>query len=46
MMNTRKPPLDDIRVRKALRLLFDRQTLIDKLMYNAYTPETRSFPEV
>ena len=38
-MNSRRPPLDDIRVRKALRMLFDRQKLIEKLMYNAYLPQ-------
>jgi len=38
-MNTRRPPLDDVRVRKALRMLFDRQKLIEKLMYNAYFPQ-------
>ncbi len=36
-MNTRKPPYNDIRVRKALFLLFDRQRAVRTLMYNAYT---------
>jgi microcin C transport system substrate-binding protein len=38
-MNTRRPPLDDIRVRKALRMLFNRELLIEKLMYNQYIPQ-------
>lgn len=37
-LNMRNPPLDDLRVRKALQLLFDRKTLIEKLAYNEYTP--------
>ncbi len=41
-LNMRKAPLDDVRVRKALQLLLDRKTLIEKLAYNEYTP-TNSF---
>jgi microcin C transport system substrate-binding protein len=37
-MNTRRAPFDDIRVRKALTLLLDRQKLIEKLMFNQYVP--------
>ncbi len=37
--NTRNPPLDDLRVRKALTLLLDRQELIQKLMFNEYVPQ-------
>ena len=40
--NTRRPPGDDIRVRKALTLLFNRQLLIEKLFYKEYLP-TNSF---
>jgi microcin C transport system substrate-binding protein len=36
--NTRQPPLDDIRVRKALTLLVDRKLMIEKLAFNQYTP--------
>jgi microcin C transport system substrate-binding protein len=44
MMNTRRAPYDDVRVRQALQLLFDRQTLIEKLMFNAYIPQDSVFP--
>jgi len=44
MINTRKAPLDDLRVRKAIRMLFDRQTLIKELMFDAYIPEDSIFP--
>jgi len=35
-LNTTRPPLDDIRMRKALGLLRDRPTLINKLFFNEY----------
>ena len=38
-LNTRRPPLDDVRVRKALTLLLDRKELIAKIMSNEYVPE-------
>jgi len=38
--NTRRSPYDDIRVRKALALLMDRDTLIEKLFYGEYAPMT------
>jgi microcin C transport system substrate-binding protein len=37
-LNTRRAPFDDIRVRKALTLLFNRPQLIEKIMYNEYEP--------
>jgi microcin C transport system substrate-binding protein len=36
--NTRKEPFSDIRVRKALALLQDRDELISKLFFNEYVP--------
>ena len=36
--NMRRKPYDDIRVRKALALLFNRQQIIEKLFYNLYVP--------
>ena len=36
--NTRKPPFDDIRVRKAFAHLLDRSSIISKLLYDEYTP--------
>ena len=43
-MNTRRPPLDDIRVRKALTLLVDRQKIIEQLYKNEYVPLNTYFP--
>jgi len=37
-MNTRRPPFDDIRVRKALTFLLNRPLLIEKIMFNQYLP--------
>jgi microcin C transport system substrate-binding protein len=37
-MNTRREPYNDIRVRKALRHLFPREQMIEKLMFNEYYP--------
>jgi microcin C transport system substrate-binding protein len=37
-LNTRRPPFDDLRVRKGLTLLFNRPQLIEKIMYNEYEP--------
>ncbi|WP_298328006.1 ABC transporter substrate-binding protein [Asticcacaulis sp.] len=44
MVNTRKPPLNDVRVRRALSLLLDRDAIADKLLQSgergaySYTP--------
>ncbi len=43
-LNTRQPPLGDVRIRKALRHLFNRELMIDKLMYGAYTPMDSYWP--
>src|SRR5262249_20872687 len=43
-MNTRREPFNDIRVRKALTLLQNRQLLIEKIFYNEYQPENSYFP--
>ncbi len=42
VFNMRKPPFDDIRVRKAMTLLLNRQLIVDKIMFNQYEP-TNSF---
>ena len=42
--NTRRPPYDDVRVRKALRHLFNRELMIEKLMFGEYVPLNSAFP--
>ena len=37
-LNTKKKPLDDVRVRKALALAVDRRALVDKVMQGAQIP--------
>jgi microcin C transport system substrate-binding protein len=37
-INTRRAPLDDLRMRRALQALYDRETFIDKLYFNEYEP--------
>jgi len=37
-INMRHPPLDDVRIRKALCFLQDRAKLIEKLFFNEYKP--------
>ena len=44
--NMRKPPFNDLRVRQAICYLFDRKTLLDKLMYNQYQPLTSYWPSL
>ena len=43
-INTRREPLNDVRVRKALRHLFNRESMIEKLMYNEYVLVDSMFP--
>ncbi|MSO30507.1 MAG: ABC transporter substrate-binding protein [Acidobacteria bacterium] len=43
-MNTRREPLNDVRVRKALRHLFNRESLVEKLMFNEYVLTDSIFP--
>ena len=45
LVNHRKPPFDDIRVRKALSLSIDRVGLINKLINTGVTPARRLTPE-
>lgn len=37
-INTRREPFTDVRVRKALRHLFHREVMIEKLAFNEYVP--------
>jgi microcin C transport system substrate-binding protein len=43
-MNTRKPPFDDIRVRKAMALLLNRRQIIDKIMFSEDLPLNSNYP--
>lgn len=42
--NMHKPPLDDIRVRKAIAHLYDRKTMLEKFAYNEYDPLKSYYP--
>lgn len=44
VINMRIPPLDDVRVRKALCYLYNRRKLIEKLFYRQYEPLHTYFP--
>ena len=43
-INTRREPFNDVRVRKALRHLFNRESMVEKLMYNEYVMTDSIFP--
>lgn len=45
VINMRVAPLDDIRIRKALCHLYNRELLIAKLFYDAYRPTDSYFPD-
>jgi microcin C transport system substrate-binding protein len=42
--NLREEPFDDIRVRKALCMLFNRETMIEKLFFHEYKFQDSHFP--
>ncbi len=44
-LNTRKPPLDDARVRRALNLAIDKQTLVDKIQRGGELAATHYVPD-
>ncbi len=44
-VNTRKPPLDDVRVRRALNLAIDKQTLVDKVQRGGELAATHYVPD-
>lgn len=43
-INMTRKPLDELPIRKALQLLMDRKTMIEKLYYNEYVPHQSYFP--
>jgi oligopeptide transport system substrate-binding protein len=44
-LNTRKPPLDDARVRRALNLAIDKQTLVDRVQRGGEMAATHYVPD-
>lgn len=42
--NTRRQPYDDLRLRQALRHLFNRELMIQKLTFNEYLPMDSMYP--
>lgn len=45
VINMRDAPLDDVRIRKALCHLYNRELLIEKLFYDSYVPLDSYFPD-
>ncbi len=43
VLNMRKPPFDDINIRKAFSYLYDRKKFNEKLFYSSYFPVTSFF---
>jgi len=43
-LNMRRPPFDDVRVRKALAYLFNREMFMEKLFFNEYQNTYSYFP--
>ena len=43
-MNMRREPYNDIRVRKALRHLFNREIMVEKMMFNEYLMMDSIYP--
>ena len=42
--NTRRAPFDDIGIRKAIGMLFDRKQIVEKLMFNQYDLTNSIYP--
>ncbi|MBK9183592.1 MAG: hypothetical protein IPM83_10830 [Ignavibacteria bacterium] len=42
--NMRKAPFDDIRVRKAFMMVYPRETIVEKLLYNEYETFDTDYP--
>ena len=42
--NMREPPLDDVRVRKAVAHLYDRRTMLTKFAFDQYLPTKSYYP--
>jgi microcin C transport system substrate-binding protein len=42
--NTRRAPYDDVRVRQALRHLYNREAMVEKMMFNEYSLIDSFFP--
>lgn len=45
-LNMRRPPFDDLRVRRAIAHLLNREYILEKIMYGEYKPLTSYFPSL
>lgn len=45
-LNTRRPIFKDVRIRKAINHLLDRQTILKRIMFDQYRPLTSYFPSL